>query len=341
MIDNAVLEKVNELLKGKGDLLYLSKFGAHLYGLERSDSDLDYRGVFLPNENLMLLDECINEISFSTGDSCSKNTSSDVDIKLFSIHKFIKLASQGDTNALDLLFSYFAPIDKWEDEIQSFKKLVYNREDLINAKSMKAFYGYAISQAKKYGIKGSRFGVLKDLKNYLNSFSDELLKLYRLEDKVGTILKCYKDPSYCFETTMIDKDTGLDCRFLCVCGTMHSYKTPLSEFKKRIIQAESKYGERVRCTEVDWKALSHAIRALDQCIEFLEEGKIYLPLRNKKHILEIKLGNVSYEEVEKEILEKLDKVQLLQDAGTDITVRYAYNKKSMDDYIINLYMKKY
>ena len=337
-MNEIILSKVQELLKDTGRLLYLSQFGAHLYGLDTPESDKDYRGVFLPNADLLLLEKNVDEISSSTGDQHSKNTSADVYIKLYSIHKYIKLASQGEIGALDLLYSFFNnSIEKWEDEHRVFRQLVNNRNMLINAKSMKAFYGYAISQAKKYGIKGSRFGVLKDIKSYLNSFSDELLKLYRLEDKVGTILKCYKDPSYCFETTRIDKGTGLDCRFLCVCGTMHSYKTPLLEFKKRIIQAEAKYGERVRNTEIDWKALSHAVRALDECIEFLNEGKIYFPLKNKEHILDIKFGRISYEFVEQEILFKLNTVEDLQATETSITKEYKYDEDALNKYIINLY----
>lgn len=41
------------------DLIVKMKFGSHLYGTNTEDSDVDYKGVFLPSKKEILLDGTI------------------------------------------------------------------------------------------------------------------------------------------------------------------------------------------------------------------------------------------------------------------------------------------
>lgn len=49
---------------------------------------------------------------------------------------------------------------------------------------------------------------------------------------------------------------------------------------------------------VDWKALSHAVRAIRQQEELLETGRLVFPLRDRAEILSIKKGALSFQEAE-------------------------------------------
>ena len=79
------------------------KFGAHLYGTATSDSDLDYKGIFLPTKEQLLLGCVPKSHNYSTGKDYSRNTKNDVDTELYSLHYFIKLACAGQTVAMDML----------------------------------------------------------------------------------------------------------------------------------------------------------------------------------------------------------------------------------------------
>ena len=80
------------------------KFGAHLYGTATPESDLDYKGIFLPTKDELLLGRVPKSRNYSTGKDNSRNTKNDVDTEMYSLHYFIKLACDGQTVAMDMLF---------------------------------------------------------------------------------------------------------------------------------------------------------------------------------------------------------------------------------------------
>jgi predicted nucleotidyltransferase len=56
------------------------KFGAHLYGTATSDSDLDFKGIFLPTKEQLLLGQVPKSYNYSTGKVFSRNTNNDVKV---------------------------------------------------------------------------------------------------------------------------------------------------------------------------------------------------------------------------------------------------------------------
>ena len=80
------------------------KFGSHLYGTDTKDSDIDYKGIFLPNKEEILLNRIPNSYNFTTKENnIGKNTSNDIDNEIYSLHYFLKLACEGQTVAIDML----------------------------------------------------------------------------------------------------------------------------------------------------------------------------------------------------------------------------------------------
>jgi predicted nucleotidyltransferase len=78
-----------------------------------------------------------------------------------------------------------------------------------------------------------------------------------------------------------------------------------------------RYGARAEEAErnegLDFKALSHALRALDQMEELLQTGKIVFPLRGREELVAVKEGRYPWRDVEPRILERLAAVDALRE----------------------------
>ena len=87
-------------------LLFKCLGGSYLYGTNSESSDKDYKGVFLPNLNDLILGKAPKHYTSTTGSSVDRNTADDVDETYYSLQYFLELAAKGDTNAIDILFAY-------------------------------------------------------------------------------------------------------------------------------------------------------------------------------------------------------------------------------------------
>ena len=306
------LKFVQEKCKEKGvELVYLTKFGSHLYGTDTENSDTDYKGIFVPSKEQCYLGSTSSNIDLSSGDNKEKNTKEDVDIALWSIQYFLKLVSKGETNALDLLYS---PTNHSMIEYMDLRMcdVFANPDKLFDIKDCKAFVGYAIGQAKKYGIKGSRLGVIKRVYELIDRiiYNEQLdvkdLNGHKLDAYISIIKRRCYDKSFCFDKEI----NGVDS--LVIAGKVHQGNISLGDFSRRIEREYRKYGERAKLAEenqgIDWKAISHAVRALDQMKQLIVSGYISYPLENAKHILDVKLGNQDFKVVSKYITETIEEI---------------------------------
>jgi predicted nucleotidyltransferase len=77
-------------------------FGSHLYGTATENSDMDYKGVFLPSKRDLFLNRVSKSVNRNTKtDNNGKNTANDIDSEFYSLHYFIELACQGQTAAME------------------------------------------------------------------------------------------------------------------------------------------------------------------------------------------------------------------------------------------------
>jgi len=304
-----IVDFVNEnLCEPKGHkLLYLCKFGSYLYGTHTPDSDIDYKGIFLPSKKDMLLGSKCNSLKYNTGDDSSKNSKDDIDVDLWSLQYFFHLVGKGETNAIDLIYSPTNEDCVIYNAIPEIFKEPLNFFDPINCN---AFVGYAIGQMKKYACSGSRLGVIKDIYNYLEDNIYHFSENDRLTCCVEKILDHFYDDSYCF-SKMINGEESL-----VLCGKVHLFSISIQEFYNRVKKEFDKYGERVRAAErnegIDWKSCAHAVRCLFQMQELLNESKITYPLRSAPQLLKIRKGEIDFKEVEQMMKFNLELVESLQ-----------------------------
>lgn len=315
-------------------LLFLTKFGSHLYGLNTEHSDTDYKGLFLPSQISCLRQEIHKSLTFTTGKRDEKNTEEDIDFDLWSVQYWLKLVEQGETNALDLLYSvtnkdcvvFCSP---------TVKELFRNPLQLFDPTKTKAYHGYAVHQAKKYGVKGSRLGKLKEVKDLLDNdfpYLEEYNEKFNERIVEHIVEKC-GDESYCFKKILKNNLLAL-----ILCGRAHQVNIKFSEFKERVEKEYEKYGERARAAMqnegIDWKAISHALRCILQMKMLLTEGQITYPLQEKEFLLRTKKGGYSWKFIEQSLQDGLVSVDILQ---KETKIKGKKDQDFIDKVLINMY----
>ena len=310
------------------ELLYLTVFGSVLYGTSSGASDLDLWGIYLPSLKSRVLGENKRSLHFSSAQNAQKNCADDLDIDLWALdYWLLNLLPAGDTGALDLLFS---PSNNSCVLLKSelLKPVFSNSQKFLNLARNSAYAEYSLGQAKKYGVKGSRLGALRSVWKWLLTHKAE----GRLREHLDDILASCGNEKYCFAKMLPDGPA------LVLCGKIHTASIKMSEFGARIVKDMEHYGARAIAAEanqgLDFKALSHAMRALDQVEELLLTGKICFPLKSRKELIKIKNGEIAWEELEPMLLKRLAEVNILSEK---LSSRYIFDHKLAKNILLSCY----
>ena len=276
------------------------KFGAHLYGTATPDSDVDYKGIFLPTKEQLLLGRIPKSHNYSTGREESRNTKNDIDIELYSFHYFIKLACDGQTVAMDMLH---APENMILQKSNIWAAIVKNKQKFYT-KNLRSFIDYARRQASKYGIKGSRINAALQVLEILKK-EDSSKKMREVWNQLPRVEHCYDvapDPN------------GM--RQYQVCGKSFQESATIGYVIPIVEKFYNDYGRRAKLAaenkNIDWKAVSHALRAAYQTKEILTENTINFPLRTADFLIKVKQGKLDYlSEVGPELETLMEEVERL------------------------------
>ena len=276
------------------------KFGSHVYGTNTETSDKDYKIVFLPSRDEILYGYIKETYTLNSknGKNQGRNTKDDIDIEVISLKQYLKLLCQGQTMALDMLFT---PNEFFLIKDFTWDCILINKEKFIS-KSIKPFIGYCKQQASKYGIKGSRVSTVRLVVELIGN----LITLNGNQDKLKnhweTLINSLNGKEYVeFTEDYMRQNPEYKVRMLSVCDRKVQEHITLKEAYKIYKHVFDEYGQRALLAEkeegIDWKALSHAIRVCDEAIELLQTGNIVFPLKRKDLILNIKNGKLPYKEV--------------------------------------------
>lgn len=127
-------------LPNNATLLTRVVVGSRLHGLNKADSDYDYRGVFLhPLQDVLSPFTQLKNTHWIEGDN---------DNTAFELADFIKRCVKGDPNSLEVLFS-----DMVEHDTTAFNVLRKYRTLLLDSKAIyEAHKNYSHSQYKKMNL---------------------------------------------------------------------------------------------------------------------------------------------------------------------------------------------
>ena len=320
------------------NIILKTKFGSHLYGTDTPESDLDIKGIFLPELRDVLLQKVPKEIDLSTNTSDSKNSKEDIDEGYYSLHYFLKLAFKGETVAIDLLSvrpetalnKTYAEVGPWE--------FIYKNRAKFYTKNMKAFLGYCRTQAAKYGVRAERLNNGREVLAFLKDICEKD-KANEVKP-VGEFFDQFPKGKHIIPMKIESVDPLDNNRAMEVCNRKIMYNTKVYYTIQMVEHFCNNYGERAKLAAknegIDWKAISHAFRAGYQLEEIYLTGDLQYPLRNRTFLRELKQGHFHYQN--DNIAEKLEnlisKVESLADSST---YPEKVDQKFWEDWLVSLY----
>lgn len=334
------------------NIILKAKFGSNLYGTDTPESDMDIKGIFLPERRDVILQKVPKVISFDTSTSNVKNKATDVDEEYYSLHYFLELAFKGETVAMDLLhvrpeqnevipFGFYAYKNgrgkPWEHYIDIWDFMYQNRAKFYT-KNMKSLLGYCRTQAAKYGLRSER---LRDgIKVY------EFLKSLCEKDKtnevkpVGEFFDSFPKGEHIRPIVIDSVDPLDDNRAIEVCSRKIMYNTKVYYVIGMVETFCSKYGARMRQaannSNVDWKAVSHSFRAGYELKEIYETGDLIFPLKNAEFLRELKQGKYHY--VNDGIAERLENlINNVERLSEESNYPEKVDQKFWEDWLVSLY----
>lgn len=299
-----LVRQAEKLAEGHGRLVFLTYFGSALYGTRCSSlSDLDVRGIYVPDtaphdQNEVRRQKGLHE---STGSIKSRNTADDVDIDLYPFERWLDQLGEGVIGALDLLF---APSSKectilCHPALQEVFDAPLSFLDLSRGSSLER---YCQGQGNSCGLAGTRLGAIwrasclaarkMQIAPWQKAGKGKLL----IRDIQQELAAASRSLQYC---------SPMDDGGILLAGSLHTGATSVEEFVKRTDKALAGHRERIELAHsednqgvIDWKALSHACRAIWQVKTLLKTGTLSFPLACADELKEIRLGRRSFAEIE-------------------------------------------
>jgi len=278
--------------------------GSRLYGTAGPESDSDYKGVFVPTARQLLLCQTPRQVAESPAKAAGeKNGPGDEERVWFALHEFVRMALEGQTLAMDMLFASPA---MWMFSTSAWRELHQNRNRFLN-KNLHAFIGYARRQANKYGMKGSRLEAAKWAVAALRQNVERTVR-----ESAGEIVAKAKVDGIqhvsLWDNYGEEQGGGLEIlgRYLTPGATCGHYVAGMERY-------ERSYGERAKMAAtsegVDWKAMSHAVRAAIMVENILTRREWELPFdaETAKYLRGIKLGAFQFADVIKDLDSRLDR----------------------------------
>ena len=298
-------EAIEKVMKDALHILVNIQVGSHLYGTATPQSDRDYKGVFLPSKRMLLSSKIPKSLNFNTTLPGRKNSAQDVDEEFYSLHYFLQLACEGQTIALDMLH---APESMILENSEIWRTIVRERQRFYT-KNLNSFIRYARRQATKYGIKGARLNAAKEVLAVLHN-ADASVKLQHVWEQLPqTEYACERgrDPQ--------------GFRQYVVCDKMFQESAAIGYVVPILEKFTAEYGRRAQLAadnkQIDWKAVSHALRVAYQVKEILTKKTIHFPLEHADFLREIKEGKPDYlKEVAPRLDSLMDEVEDLLNSST-------------------------
>ena len=286
--------------------------GSHLYGTSTPTSDEDFKGVHLPSGRGIILQKPENVLNESivSKDENKKNTQEAVDKESYSVEKFCRMLAGGDGVATEILF---APDEFIVEADPMWEQLRIEARSLLT-RDVRGFAGYCKQQAAKYGVKGSRVAAIEGLVKLLQAAKSRHGNKARLE-VIENELREYCDKTEMANMKVFESGRTKDMLFVECCDRKMSVRERLETAIDVYSKVWSNYGERARAAKdnknIDWKAVSHAVRVARQAHEMMRTGEITFPRPDADELLAIKLGKFDYKVIEPMLEELVDGLETI------------------------------
>ena len=255
------------------------KSGSSLYGTRTPQSDTDYIGVFIPQDDYIVGLQHIEQVEENVVDKINgKNTKDAVDCTYYELRRFLSLCLQGNPNVVEVLFVNEENIVEITEEGRSLLEL---KNAFLSEKLINNTYGYIKSMLKKLDTRQSTLDSLTTLIDRIKSSDIPYTEpIAKIEDNIKDLVKIDKY-QYSIGKYHIQRN-----------GTINNALKQLTDIYSSFTNRKelySKYG-------YDTKSAHHIARLYYQIKELLAEQKVNYPLKYSKKLIEIKTGKIDYDE---------------------------------------------
>jgi predicted nucleotidyltransferase len=310
--------------------IFIGLAGSHGYGLNRPDSDYDYRGVFIaPKRYYFGFDQIEQKDNGWHEPGIFPFLDNNQDTVIYELRKIITLLAGANPNVLELLWLGNYPV------LTAVGQHLINHRQIFLSKKVKHTYaGYAFAQIKKMETHRkwllnppskkpvpADFGIEDEeplSKDELNAFleylyilirgkiefleeSEQLYKLLTADIDFKGMLKQYALPDEALAYTQNFTHSRKD--FIRLLKKSQNYQIALREWKAYLSWQENRNPARAemeRKSGFDLKHGMHCIRLLRSGLEILQRGEIIVDRRiagDIENLQAIREGEYSYEQV--------------------------------------------
>lgn len=328
-------------------LLYLTRYGSHLFGVAQKNSDEDYKGLFLPPLKELVLQRAKSSLDFSSKPSSQgeKNSVGDIDANVYSLQYFFHLLTKSDTNMISILFSGSNPNAViYQQPI--FKQLLRDIEPkrLISRK-LDGMTGYVKSQVYKYSLKGFKYSLLQDVLEVFQSFQKPQLTLQENLaranlDVIEVLEQRYQNKNFkeLVANVSLPNPDGTLTSYLEVLGKKLNYREKVTRHLLILESLERSFGYRAKAASesnfADLKAIYHAFRVLHEVKELHTTGELHYPIANRDFLKEVRQGKYSMEELSEMLEAKLIEIEKVSVCSV---LPEKIDKEYMDSLLLNTY----
>ena len=306
--------------------------GSHGYGLNRPDSDYDYRGVFIaPKRYYLGFDHIEQKDDGWDEPGMFPFLDGNQDTVIYELRKIIQLLSGANPNVLELLW-----LNEYPVLTPVGQHFINHRQIFLSKKVKHTYSGYAFAQIKKMETHRkwllnppqkkpipSDFDIEDEApltKDEVNTFleylyqlirgkiefleeAEQLYKLLTADIDFKGVLKQYSLPDETLEYTQ--KLTNSHKDFIRLLKKSQTYQIALREWKAYLSWQENRNPARAemeRKSGFDLKHGMHCVRLLRSGLEILRTGEVIVDRRIASDAEDLKAilkGDYSYEQVMK------------------------------------------
>ncbi len=313
--------------------ILLTKVGSHSYGINTASSDLDYKGIFIATKEYYLGLKNIEQKDKGWNEDSDRFPvlNGVKDLVFYELRKYLKLAKDANPNILELLFEsnefyqYLHPVVG--------QKLIDNRELFLSKKIKYSYSGYAYAQIRKikshrkwllnppskkpsaedYGLTDKTALDKSEEKAFITflwmlikdriEYMEEQQELYNLiSDRIDFkgVINNNQLPQEFYP--YIQNLTKASDRYMDLLRRTQEYRKDLHYWKSYQAWLKNRNPQRAELEAkcgFDAKHAAHCIRLVRMGNEILTTGRVNVDRRgiDAEELLEIRLGNVSYEVV--------------------------------------------
>lgn len=294
-------------------VLFTVPSGSRLYGTDGPNSDYDFKSVYLPDLNHLLLNKRVATVKQKPEGKKDgeKMLAGEEEREFVPLQVFMDDFYGGQTYAVETAFAVLADRFDVEPTLTSRNTMKLMMQELVGnflTNNIKAMVGYAVGQSKLYGMKTERYASMKKVVELLQAHPNPNDKLEAATDLVNALLAV----PFVKATSLANARGGYEMApALDVVGKQFPLTNRVQTVLASVDNSLDQYGARVQQFEgqgADWKALSHATRITEQVLQLVRTGVLTFPVQNAEYLRNVKEGKVDFDSATTYLAKQFDQV---------------------------------